>query len=204
MKNLYGDTFVSIPVLIKEAERAVEANAQFSALCLTLALVGNCSQVEWLKTNSTVVGHDRDAYIAWYDMWEKDIKNDIELNRETTCGKLPHLDGSFLYQIRCMLFHTTSADIDFKNCNKITDDANQKITNFKFVLNESNPFLMGVGTYSSDSNGEKSVDIDIQCLVRKLLYLIQLYYDENKDLFKHKGFSVYNHTDDYFSMMNNE
>lgn len=198
MSALYYDAFVSIPHLIEDAKRAMAANAQFSSLCLTLALLGNCSQVEWLKTHDSIDGCDSKAYVAWYDMWEESIKNEIEKNRQSECGVLPRLDGSFLYQIRCMVLHTTSIDIDFTNSKKITDEANQHITNFTFSISEPNEFMLGGSLYGRYSNGEGTAVIDIQGLVKDLLHLVEIYYRDNSQFFEHKGFPVNNFSKDYF------
>ena len=51
MSALYYNSFVSIPHLIEDAKRAMEANAQLSALCLTFALVDECATFEWNKSH---------------------------------------------------------------------------------------------------------------------------------------------------------
>ena len=96
MKIFYRNTFVTILQLITDAKRAMAANAQFSALSLTLALVGSCSQVEWLKTHPSIVGYDKDAYVAWFDMWDEPTKGEIEKERHSTCGTMPRLVLSYI------------------------------------------------------------------------------------------------------------
>ena len=198
MEFFYRNTFATIPQLITDAKRAMAANAQFSALCLTLALVGNCSQVEWLKTHSSIDRHDKDAYVAWYDMWDEPIKDEIEKERQSTCGTMPRLDGSFLYQIRCAVLHTASIDIDFSSAKKMVDEANRNIINFTFSLSEPNELLICYESYSCYDTGEATATIDIQGLVGKLLHLVEKYYRENESCFKHKGFPVDNFSETYF------
>lgn len=195
-KNLcsFTEGGISVPHLILDAKRALLANAQFSALCITLALTDECAKVEWLKTHDINEKYNNEtAYAHWYDMWmtsdgysgeekkqmekyEKSVKN----NRKTKNSTVPMLDGQLLYKIRCSILHALSSEIDFENCG-LADSANRKITNFSFTLSIPNEMTMGGECCSCDKYNGNYLAIDLCGLINFLLYLIDRYYQKNKD-----------------------
>ena len=66
----YMTGLISIPALVEDAKRALKANAQFSALCITFALVDECASVEWYKNHSQKAQNNNEkSFVQWYDMW---------------------------------------------------------------------------------------------------------------------------------------
>lgn len=178
---------ISIPCLLEDIERALQANAQFSALAMTLALVAECAEVQYPEIKS-----DGEKFATWYDDWfnshncDESIKEKMdeyaqkrEERRHTEYGKLPQLNGELLYKLRCKLFHEASTDVEFY---KLKDDGNKDITNFSFAI--------GIGGMSSGicdkSEKDVSMRIDIPWLVEDLTHLIRLFYERNKDKIFHE------------------
>lgn len=175
----YEKGLISIPVLIADAKRALFANAQFSALCITFALVDECSSVESRK-NGEFESNEK-AYSSWYDSWFSSNKCDVDFYKNSRklsyCkGSVPRLNGVLLYKMRCSILHAMSSDIDFK---KIGDDANRHIEEFDFKLSTPNEYSCEISISSSSKDKYNTLSIDVCGLVNHLLYLVELYYNQN-------------------------
>lgn len=224
-KREYTNCMISIPAFIEDVKRAIAANAQFSALCLTLALVDECATFEWRKTHPSEdykSQKNEQAYTEWYNMWYKPLKKDddkmkdqmkkVENKRKEyrkstidtiSNGKIqkktlitPQLDGKLLYKIRCSILHAVSTNIDFKNCG-LEDSANRNIKDFTIVINEPNIYSTGGVSYSCDENKNASIEMTIQWLVNTLLNSIKNYYENNKDNIKFNTIKAIDFTNDY-------
>lgn len=141
--------------------------------------------------------HDRERFQMWIDDWENDHNCDEPLklqmkdyvkwneeNRKSSNGLLPKENGELLYQLRCMLFHEASSDIEFYNSKKISDIGNSKISSelFVLVLEDNNPLnLHSRGSYSTSSAGNSSMVINVNGLIYHYLSLVESYIKSNKD-----------------------
>lgn len=205
----YMSGLISVPVIIEDVKRAMMANAQFSALCLTFALVDECATFEWNKSHSEkhVGGHnDEKAYAAWFDMWDssKGIDNEEQKKKMEEFEQkikdlhkgLPYLDGKLLYKLRCSILHAVSTNIDFMNCG-LGNDANRNIKDFTLILSEPNTYLGGGISRISNKDKNNSMNINIQGLVGNLLYLVELYYKRNKDAIEFNEIEVIDYTGNY-------
>ena len=204
---------VSILAMVEDAKRAMMANAQFSALCLTFALVDECATFEWNKSHpEKQVGdhNDEKAYAAWFDMWEslKGIDEEEPKKKMEEFGReiknfrkgSPYLDGQLLYKLRCSILHAVSTNIDFMNCG-LGNDANRNIKNFTLVLSKPNPYLIGGNSSITDKNKNNSMEIDVQGLVGNLLHLVELYYKSNKDKIEFNTIEAIDYTGNYVKKM---
>lgn len=203
---------ILIPVIIEDAKRALLANAQFSALCLTFALVDECATFEWNKSHSN--HNNEKAYAHWFNMWDssegiddENLKKEMETfecKMKNNHSGSPYLDGQLLYKIRCSILHAVFTNIDFMNCG-LGNNANKNIKKFALVLSKPNQFLMGCGISSnSDKDNNNSINIDVQSLVEKLLYLVGLYYDRNKKIIEFNTIKVIDYTGDYIPDKSNQ
>lgn len=208
----YTNGMILIPAIIEDAKRALLANAQFSALCLTFALVDECATFEWNKSHSK--HNNEKAYVHWFNMWDSSEEIDDE-NLKKEMEKFehkiknirtdsPYLDGQLLYKIRCSILHAVSTNIDFTNCG-LGNNANKNIKEFTLVLSKPNQFLMGYGTSSSsDKDKNNSINIDVQNLVGNLLHLVGLYYDRNKDIIEFNAIKAIDYTGNYIPDKSNQ
>lgn len=193
---------IQIPALIADARRALTANAQFSALCISLALADECASIEWEKAkgHKPEVREREAAYAAWYDMWRGTDDRVLKNLRRTNNGTLPRLDGKLLYKVRCALLHAMSLNIEFADCG-LPDDANRNIRDFTPML--SAPTEWGIGGEASSCCKEKhnTLHIDIAGLASELLYFVELYYKRNeKNLFN--SVLAYDSTGEYDNKVN--
>lgn len=143
--------------------------------------------------------HDKERFQMWIDDWENGHNCDIKIkeqmeefakkneeNRYTDNGLLPFVNGELLYQLRCVLFHEGSANIEFENIKKISDEGNLAISQNNFVLaieknNEFNLYTKSI--CSKDATGKASLEININSLVIHYLNLAERYFQdiENKN-----------------------
>ena len=201
---------ISIPELVADARRALEANAQFSALSVTLGIVDECATVEWEKRTGKKpqLKENQKSFAQWVDMWEsaencdENIKNNMvsyekqcKNSRKTDNGMLPKLNGELLYKIRCSILHAMSSNIDFKNIG-LSDDANRHIEEFLFITSKPIKGMMGDALTSCDKNKHNTLCIDVQQLTEKLLYLIEVYY-KKADSKRFNTISLYDFTNEY-------
>lgn len=179
-KPRYIDMLLTVPPLVDDAYRALRANAYFSALCISLALVDECANVEWRKKYNCArkFNETEKSFIQWYGMWND--KEFIKKVRHDENGVAPYLNGQLLYKIRCCLLHGMSSNIDFANCG-LSDDANRNITQFSFVVNEYSEWGFGGSITSHNKSKQNTMAVDVAGLAKELLYFVTQYYERNKD-----------------------
>lgn len=134
--------------------------------------------------------HDKERFIMWIDDQENAhncedaIKEQMEEYEKSIlkCRQLngiltPHIDGEFLYQLRCNLLHEASSDIDFRK--KITDSGNKRIRPdmFTLVLDKYTSFGTYIVASSSTSSNFASFSISVTAIIDNLLRAVENYYD---------------------------
>lgn len=141
--------------------------------------------------------HDKERFQMWIDDWENDHNCNESLEsqmkeyakskkefRKTENGLLPIENGELLYQLRCVLFHEASNNIEFNNPQKISDCGNSKISSSNFVLTlDSYNQIKFYPQYtcSTDLSNGTSMNINVNGLIYYYLDLAEKYINDNKD-----------------------
>lgn len=184
----YLEGKIGILELIGDVRRALEADAFFSALALTFALIDKCAGIDFPneKINKTR-----------YQSFIKKYFDEVDYNDrllENGCV-YPELSPEVIYQLRCYFLHEVSTNID---SNRIYDISN-RITNFKFtVSHDSVPMCLSVR-----SNGLQSVDISVVDFVEFVLLIIEKFVSELdfKDYYNvHKCIDLCDYTSSYLKL----
>ncbi|WP_455533018.1 hypothetical protein [Roseburia inulinivorans] len=182
---------ITVPKLIDDGRRALDANASFAGLCVAFALVDECAGVEWRHAHGCErsEGDNEKSWIEWYDMWftakgckpeDKALMIKFEKERRKHClvngkARIPQLDGHMLYKIRCAFLHAMSGNVDFS---KSGDAANRGIEDFSVMISKPS-FLMDGTCAETDGHGHNKISIDVGERARELLHLVEQYYNEH-------------------------
>ena len=124
-----------IETLISDVEKALDAEAYMAALSLVLTLPDICAKAEYVNSMK-----NKDRYIKWYDEY---IGKYEKSPRESNDPELPYLSGEVVYQLRCMMLHQGTPNIDKS---KISEES-CKIDQFVLAVGKKNQF----GVYSDES-----------------------------------------------------
>lgn len=161
--------------LIEDINKSLDNNAYLAALSLALTLPDICGKAAYPCEKST-----KRRYVDWYD----DNIGQFE-NPQYTGGdqRLPYLSGEVVYQLRCLMLHQGTPNID---PDKITNDV-CKIDKFALIIEKKNAFD-AYGDCSSFSALNGSIcSREYQVSVRRLCFLlcacVGKYYKDHKDKF---------------------
>lgn len=174
MKDFYQKRKLNIIDMIKDVEKALDAEAYFSGFVLSMAIIDKCTKVE----NNGRAG--RKNFEEWSDKYLFTGYKDVD--RKTSFGKmLPYMSGEILYQLRCSFVHELSSEI---NPEQIKDEDNKK-AKFNLILDEYNEFQAS-SINSVDNKNNKQIDIYIIALCHQICIRAQQYYDENQEKFRNE------------------
>lgn len=165
-----------IDKLVKDINKALNSEAYFSALALTLSLPDVCGKAEYPNLS---VGK---RYIKWYD----DYLGQYEAYEG---AKNPYLSGEVVYSLRNSFLHQVTPNIDR---NRIYEQRN-KIDDFILIIQPKNEFDIYCDSSSLDSNGEKTYSVNIQRLCFIITHGALAYYNKNKDKFDFLKYKVQYH-----------
>lgn len=197
-------TNINLLELIEDVKLAMKADAWFSALSLTFALIDKCSTIEYPEVANTNMGTNRfskwvDTYINTRDDigWKFRPNKNGKMVKKTSHIKIgngkeydrnePYMDGELLYQLRCALLHGCSNNID-------SVKINHNAANKKLISNNKYNFKYQISTQYIEmgwSNIQSSVDcfdnyymtIPIDGLIWPILLAVKDFYELNKEKF---------------------
>ena len=193
------ETNINILDLIEDIKRAMKADAWFSALSLTFALVSKCGKVQYNNSDSYNFIHWVDDYITKDNSvcWEKrpnkngkmtkkvshQVRNYNNSKQELDISE-PYMNGELLYQLRCALLHGASDNVKFNELSHCKPNTNIKSYNFHYQI--STQYIeMGWSNIQSsvDCYDNYSMTVPIDGLIWPIILSVEEYYNNNQDKF---------------------
>ena len=101
--------------LISDIDKALNAEAYMAALSLMLTLPDICAKAEYGKQYG-----NKKQYITWFDEYIGQYEKPPQENNE---APMPYLSGEVVYQLRCMILHQGTPNIESKKEFDIYTDA---------------------------------------------------------------------------------
>ena len=169
--------------LISDIDIALDAKAYIAALALMLILPDICAKVEYGKQK-----RNKEFYIKWFDENYSQFEEQIFIDEEYP---LPYLSGEVVYQLRCMLLHQGTPNID---TTKIKNPS-CKIDHFILITEskKESDIYVGCASYQSICGCEptdRTYELNIQQFWKKLKAIVLAYYKENKAKFESFQYSI--------------
>ena len=162
--------------LISDIKQALDAEAYFSALALILILPDICAKAEYGDT-----ARNKERYINWYNEYIGEYEKSPKLENEVDT---PYLSGEVVYQLRCMILHQGTLDVDKDKIEEVAC----KIDKLTLITQKSNKFDIYVdsSSVSQDEHAtiqERTYAINIQRLNLIITEAVKKYYENNKEKF---------------------
>lgn len=157
--------------ILNDIEKAIENEAYFSALALTLTIPDICGKIE-----NTNIGKDKCKYMKWFNDWVYPyykVIYDPKDEKFYKYEKLLKFDGNLCYALRCAVLHSGNYKVE-KN--------KSKITRFELCMNEGE-FQSGESEGVYESDGEI---VEVHKRVNVIL-LLQSFIKGTKDFLKKYG-----------------
>lgn len=158
-----------LPELIKDMNRALDANCYLAALAIALMLPDICSRAEYPENKSVSY-----RYKTWYE-------NNISHTAVDGVQIFPYLSGEVIYSLRNMFLHQGTPNIEK---DKISQEEN-KIDHFMLSYSLENKSV-NTASYTTLFYGEKEVKIcriNICYLCSYIGNAAEHYYNNNKEKF---------------------
>lgn len=163
--------------IIKDIEKALQAQAYISAFVLALILPDICGKLEFPLKNG------KQRYIDWYDTWLTPYNKPPQIKgkngRESDINH-PGIDGKRCYKLRCSIIHSGNAkDIP-------------EINAFELRVNGCTCFYSITNKCEMDKQYNISLDIENFC--EQICCCVKAFYNENegKINFNNNNFKVRN------------
>lgn len=171
--------------IIKDINKALEAEAYIAALSLTLILPDICAKAECGDSMT-----NKGRYIKWYDeyigQYEKKPTKPGEI-------EMPYLSGEVVYQLRCSMLHQGTPNVDDS---KIKDN-NCKINHFVLAIEKKKPYDIYVDAscvlksqLQSENEPIRSYRVNVRRLCLIITDTVSEYFKENKDKFNFFNYEI--------------
>lgn len=169
--------------IISDIDKALGAEAYMAALSLMLTLPDICAKAEYGKQYG-----NKKRYITWFDEYIGQYEKPPQENGE---APMPYLSGEVVYQLRCMILHQGTPNIDSK---EIREDA-CKIDHFTLVTESKNEFdiYTDAASYGSDFDSNtpiRTYRLNIRRFWLVLKSCVLAYYKDNEEKFTFFQYSI--------------